>query len=160
MIFQSFAVLNVHSTLKNHQIWQNFGKKWRKVLSNLPLTYFSTAIPKPETKVSGTSSITNVDTRFPIDRFSVSSCIGIWGRILISMWQSLYQKYYCDIKLGDTGSFLRKTMKYLFKLHTYIMKCESCLIQIFPWNYIYKSFKKICQRNSTLYVWQASMFLA
>ena len=28
-------------TLKNHQIWQKFGKKWRKSLFNLPTTHFS-----------------------------------------------------------------------------------------------------------------------
>ena len=28
------------NTLKNHKIWQKFGKKWRQALFNLPLTHF------------------------------------------------------------------------------------------------------------------------
>ena len=34
MIFQSFAAPSAYSTLKNHQIYQTFGKKWRKFLFN------------------------------------------------------------------------------------------------------------------------------
>ena len=43
MIFQSGAHQRCMCcrTLKNHQIWQKFGKKWRKVWFNLPSTYFS-----------------------------------------------------------------------------------------------------------------------
>ena len=37
MIFQSFIVLSAHSTLKNHQICQKFGKKCRKVFLHCTL---------------------------------------------------------------------------------------------------------------------------
>ena len=50
--------------LKDHQIymakiWQKFGKKWRKVLFNLPSTRFSMVLQVPETRVLGTHSITS-----------------------------------------------------------------------------------------------------
>ena len=63
MIFQSFAVPSVRSTLKNHQKWQKFGKIWRTYLFNLPYTHFSTTLPKPETRVSGTLPVTRVSSR-------------------------------------------------------------------------------------------------
>ena len=40
MIFQSRAHRRCWQTLTNHQLQQNIGKKWRKVLFNLPSIYF------------------------------------------------------------------------------------------------------------------------
>ena len=40
----------------NNQIWQKFGKKWRKAWFNLPSTHFSKVLRVPETRVLATCS--------------------------------------------------------------------------------------------------------
>ena len=56
-IFESFAMLLAGSTLRNHQLCQKIGKKWRKyLLINLPILkiYFSMEFLKPEISNSDT----------------------------------------------------------------------------------------------------------
>ena len=76
MIFQSFSASLVHSrvrsTLKNHQICHNCGKKWRKALFKLPSMHFSIVPQVPDAQVLGTcfatplSSIHSTHDHFPI----------------------------------------------------------------------------------------------
>ena len=47
--FQSSAAPSLHSISKNHQIWQEFGKKLRKALFNLPSTHLSMVLQVSKT---------------------------------------------------------------------------------------------------------------
>ena len=49
MVFQSFTVSAECSTLKNHQIWQEFGEKNEKSLVQIALNQFLHGTSKPET---------------------------------------------------------------------------------------------------------------
>ena len=64
IIFRNSAVSSVCSTLKNHQIWQKIGKKWRKALFNLPQTHFSTVLPKPRFQLPNPSLFSNFKVFF------------------------------------------------------------------------------------------------
>ena len=66
-IFDEFSMWRHSRTLKNHQKWQDFGKKWRKFLFNLHSTHFlhwflatKTVLLRPGLSLIGSRLSTNI----------------------------------------------------------------------------------------------------